>query len=508
MASAAPPRTRLAREDRMEQTLDGRPLALRRARLRVGDDGRGRRQGRGHQAAPLQLLRQQGAPLHRLHGTRGRRALGDGRRGRGADRDPRPGAAGRRARPSSPSSTPIAPPGGCSSTRRCRGAARSPSGSPSTAAGSSRSSPSRCSSRSPLGAGARRRSRSRRSRRRSSARPRPWRAGGCAPRRSPPQEAAELLISTARAGPAPAHGAARPVQRPKRKAIAGDRQAEPRRRHRRQPHPLRALQQRLLARFQPGHAHRRPRRPRRPLRPRGRAARRGRRRRGAQALPRPRPDPRERARHPPRAGDARLRRPAGLRHRPGDDDPRRQQDRARPDRRRHRLRRRHHLRRSDRAQRGPARDAAGGQPAALDRRQAARPRRAPSRPHRAGDPAQRGAAHRPLDGRALRAHGRRLGGRPRRAGRARRRQPPQPGRRLRARLPRRPAHPLPRPRARPEPAPRLRPREAGEAEAGLRRSRRDDDRRQLDPAQRRRLARSCWPARSGRRSAICRCSPT
>ena len=51
------------------------------------------------------------------------------------------------------------------------------------------------------------------------------------------------------------------------------------------------------------------------------------------------------------------------------------------------------------------------------------------------------------------------------------RQPPQPGRRLRARLPRRPGHPLPRPRARPEPAPGLRPREAGEAEAGLRRAR-------------------------------------
>ena len=74
-----------------------------------------------------------------------------------------------------------------------------------------------------------------------------------------------------------------------------------------------------------------------------------------------------------------------------------------------------------------------------------------------------------------------------RAGRAGRRQPPQPRRRLRARLLRRPAHSLPRPGARPEPAPRLQPREAGEAEAGLRRPRGDDDRRQLDPAQRRRL---------------------
>ena len=38
-----------------------------------------------------------------------------------------------------------------------------------------------------------------------------------------------------------------------------------------------------------------------------------------------------------------------------------------------------------------------------------------------------------------------------------------------------------------EPAPRLQPREAGQAEAGLRRPRGDDDRRQLDAALRRRL---------------------
>ena len=138
----------------------------------------------------------------------------------------------------------------------------------------------------------------------------------------------------------------------------------------------------------------------------GETARRGRRRRRAQALPRPRPRPRERAQHPPRPGDPRLRRPAGLRHRPGDDDPGRQQDRPRPDRLRHRLRRRHHLRRADRAQRAAARDAARRQPPALDRRQAARPDQRPPRPHRARDPPQRGAAHRPLDGRALRDHGR------------------------------------------------------------------------------------------------------
>ena len=44
--------------------------------------------------------------------------------------------------------------------------------------------------------------------------------------------------------------------------------------------------------------------------------------------------------------------------------------------------------------------------AALDGRQAARADRRPPRPHRARDPPQRGAAHRPLDGRALRDHGR------------------------------------------------------------------------------------------------------
>ena len=107
------------------------------------------------------------------------------------------------------------------------------------------------------------------------------------------------------------------------------------------------------------------------------------------------------------AGDPRLRRPAGLRHRPGDDDPGRQQDRPRPDRLRHRLRRRHHLRRPDRPQRAAARDPARRQPPEARRaRQAARADRRPPRPHRARDPPQRGAAHRPLDGRALRDHGR------------------------------------------------------------------------------------------------------
>ena len=73
--------------------------------------------------------------------------------------------------------------------------------------------------------------------------------------------------------------------------IEVDRQAPQGRRPRRQPDSLRALGLRLRPRVQPGHAHRRARRAGRPLRARGRDARRGRRRRRPQALPRPRPRP-------------------------------------------------------------------------------------------------------------------------------------------------------------------------------------------------------------------------
>ena len=70
------------------------------------------------------------------------------------------------------------------------------------------------------------------------------------------------------------------------------------------------------------------------------------------------------------------------------------------------------------AQRGAARGAARRQPRALDDRPAEAADPGPPRPHRPVDPPQRGAAHRPLDGRALRDHGGRVGHRPRRAGRA------------------------------------------------------------------------------------------
>ena len=121
-------------------------------------------------------------------------------------------------------------------------------------------------------------------------------------------------------------------------------------------------------------------------------------------------------------------------------DPGRQQDRPRPDRVRHRRRRRHHVRRPARRQRRPApradqpeqrQDAAGpAQGAGAD----------PPRPARAGDPAQRRAAHRPGDGRPRRDHRQGVGDRPRGAGRAHRPLAPEPGRRLRPRLLRRPGH--------------------------------------------------------------------
>ena len=115
--------------------------------------------------------------------------------------------------------------------------------------------------------------------------------------------------------------------------------------------------------------------------------------------------------------------------------------------------------------------------------------RAPAAP-RAGDPAQRGAAHRPLDGRAPGAHRRRVGHHARGAGRAGDALAPQPRGRLRARLPGRPRHAVPRAGARPEPAPGLEPGEARQAQARLRRPGGHDDRRQLDAAVGRRRGRA------------------
>ena len=192
-------------------------------------------------------------------------------------------------------------------------------------------------------------------------------------------------------------------------------------------------------------------------------------------------------------------------------DPRRQQDRARPDRRGHRGRRRHRLRRADRRSTRTCATSCSTSTGAKSlpaRALQALTRLRPGQivPEIA---AQRGAAHRPVDGRARGADGARLGRHARGAGRARRAQPPAPRRGLRARLLRRPRHALPRPRARPEPARRtrrveklakLKPVFGGDG--------RDDDRGQLDAADRRRVGRAAGERGVGRASAACRCSRT
>ena len=123
----------------------------------------------------------------------------------------------------------------------------------------------------------------------------------------------------------------------------------------------------------------------------------------------------------------------------------------------------------------------------------------PSRRHRPVDPAERRAAHPPVDGRARRTDRAGVEDRPRGAGRAGRRLPPAPRRGVRRRVPRRPDHALPRPRAGPEPAPRLHGREARDPQAGVRPRRRgDDDRRQLDAAHRRRVHRAAGLGGVGR----------
>ena len=212
-------------------------------------------------------------------------------------------------------------------------------------------------------------------------------------------------------------------------------QHPPRRRPRRQPDPLRPLQHRLRHRLQPGDADRRDRRPGRPLRARGRAPRRGRRRRRAQAQPRLQPDPRVGARLEAGAGDPGHRHPAGVRHRPPGRDLRRQQDRPRPDRRRHRRRHRHHLRRADRDLREAAQEADQGQPARRTPTARLKALVATIRPGDIGldDPAERRAAHEAVDGRARRPDRAGVADHPRGAGRAGRRVAPAPRRVVRRR---------------------------------------------------------------------------
>ncbi len=207
--------------------------------------------------------------------------------------------------------------------------------------------------------------------------------------------------------------------------------------------------------LQPGPADRRARRARRALRPRRRAARRGRRRRRRQARPRHQPDPRVGARHQARARDARpttSARPAAPAWRRRSSSPTRSSS-ARSTRRSRAAPTRPRTRRSPSpTSSAPCCTEINSRP--LHRRPAqGADEAAPG--DAARHPQERRAAHRPVDGRAHGDHGEGVGPDPRRAGRARRRQPPAPRRRLRPRLHGRPGHPVPGARARRQPAPRL-----------------------------------------------------
>ena len=208
---------------------------------------------------------------------------------------------------------------------------------------------------------------------------------------------------------------------------------------RRQPHPVRPLRRAVRAGVQPGHAHRRARRASSPA-----SASQGERLGDVVAgavLKHSRDFNLTREcvlgsslDHATPAHDVQQACDTGL----AGDARGRAQDRARPDRGRHRRRRRHDERRADRAQRRPAARADEGQPGQERRRarEAARP--AAAGPDRARHPAQRRAAHRAVDGRAPGAHDRALGHHARGAGRARRREPPARRRGVRARVLRRP----------------------------------------------------------------------
>ena len=316
------------RADRMEQTLLARARAVRRARLRGGDDGRGRGRRRRHQAAALQLLRQQGAALHRLHGAGGRRADGDGRRGgrrHAPTRATRCGA-GVRAFFAFLDADRAAwavlfdetlPRGGEIAERRRR--LPRPHRRPGLrlaagAAAARRATPRRIEvealSAALLGA--------------AEALARWWlrtEAIGA-------DEAAELLIATIEPGLRVRSAPPLPIpdrrkrqrmnSKTRRVAVVGGNRIPFARSNSAYAHAsnqdmLTAALDGLVDRFGlEGEAL-------------GEVA-------GGAVLKHSRDrdlDPRERARHPARPRDARLRRPAGLRHRPGDDDPRRQQDRPR-----------------------------------------------------------------------------------------------------------------------------------------------------------------------------------
>ena len=153
MASAAPsPRTRLSRADRMEQTLEvAHVLFAARGFAAVTMDDIAAEVG---VTKPL---------LYNYFGNKERLYVACMERAGDAlfatieetvrpSANPGDAAQRRRCAPSSPSSTPTAPPGPSSSTRPCRRAGSSPTASPTTAAGSSTWSPNRSSPSFPRGA--------------------------------------------------------------------------------------------------------------------------------------------------------------------------------------------------------------------------------------------------------------------------------------------------------------------------------------------------------------------
>ena len=242
---------------------------------------------------------------------------------------------------------------------------------------------------------------------------------------------------------------------------------------RRQPHPVRPLERRLRAGVQPGHAHRHARRAGRPVRPAGRAGRRGGRRRRAQARPRLQPHPRVRARldavghAPPPTTSSRPAAPAS--RRPSSSPTRSPSARSSPA--------------SPAAStppptpRSPSTTTCAACSSALNSAKTLQQRlkalaRAPARASSCPEIPRNAEPRTGLSMGEHAAHHRHgVGDRPRGAGRAHRPLAPEPRRRLRPRLLRRPGHAVPRPHPRPEPAPGHLAGEAREAQAGLRQGR-------------------------------------
>ncbi|OQC06587.1 MAG: hypothetical protein BWX79_02058 [Alphaproteobacteria bacterium ADurb.Bin100] len=209
------------------------------------------------------------------------------------------------------------------------------------------------------------------------------------------------------------------------------RHRSPRGHPRRQPNSVCPLQHRVCHRLQPGDADGHDPGACGPFQSARRTpGRRGGRRRD-EARPRLQPGARIGPLDHAVARHAGVRHSAGLRHRPGSRHAGGQQDRAGPHRVWHCRRRGHHVGCAGRAEREAAQDPAGGQPC-QDHRPA--PERtgqgAPRHAGPAGPATKRRATHRPVNGRACRTDGRRMGHQPRGPGRTGAQEPPEPGARL------------------------------------------------------------------------------